>query len=342
MIYSSESKYARKFYIPSGVVVRECGHLRIIKGKGLPPYYAKYASTLPESFNLDGNILIIQSRLKMRGDLQYLHVLLNCDVSGLMTCQHGPATRCRLSTGRKVTFALLRYFLSNRVDLCTLRVVWKLFVRESLEAKKFKKSLDITKDILDKYASAMSEKDPVLKISMFSKMGELAHGLKDFDTEIKYYKMALEAGMELISKSIITVKDANGQDVWIPAEVQTSANNLALAYKGVCRYKEAREMYKFALSFGENETVRRNLERLLENDTEPNFGQFSTAFENLCDYCGKRMLTNRQERMQSCSRCKSAMYCNRKCQKSHWPSHKHICQQIQEQRGRETSSKRQK
>jgi len=42
---------------------------------------------------------------------------------------------------------------------------------------------------------------------------------------------------------------------------------------------------------------------------------------NKCDSCGKEHSTN----LKKCSRCKIVVYCNRDCQRRHWPQHKGIC-----------------
>jgi len=42
--------------------------------------------------------------------------------------------------------------------------------------------------------------------------------------------------------------------------------------------------------------------------------------KNNCLYCLEEV-----EGLLRCSKCRTALYCNRKCQEKHWPVHRNIC-----------------
>ena len=65
------------------------------------------------------------------------------------------------------------------------------------------------------------------------------------------------------------------------------------------------------------------------NDDDNNLGKevsnmnivTSDGITRHCSHCLKKV-----EGSSRCSKCRSALYCNRECQAKHWPVHKNICQ----------------
>jgi len=43
-----------------------------------------------------------------------------------------------------------------------------------------------------------------------------------------------------------------------------------------------------------------------------------------CSGCGKSLLPG-QQKLHTCSGCQMALYCNKDCQRAHWPTHKNLC-----------------
>src|SRR5579872_994574 len=58
---------------------------------------------------------------------------------------------------------------------------------------------------------------------------------------------------------------------------------------------------------------------MLPVQANPNQISYNTYF---CGYCNKTA-----EKLQRCAGCHFILYCDRECQKKHWPKHKDVCQQ---------------
>ena len=57
------------------------------------------------------------------------------------------------------------------------------------------------------------------------------------------------------------------------------------------------------------------------NNMKINNNDNSNGSKRACLYCLQEV-----EGSSRCSRCQTALYCNKNCQTSHWPVHKNICQ----------------
>ena len=65
---------------------------------------------------------------------------------------------------------------------------------------------------------------------------------------------------------------------------------------------------------------RLSLQRLQPNLPHNSFFNTTPDVWRTCELCGTKA-----RRMQKCSSCRLAHYCNRSCQKSHWACHKGVC-----------------
>ena len=68
--------------------------------------------------------------------------------------------------------------------------------------------------------------------------------------------------------------------------------------------------------------LRKRLCRQMFQPSLPHTSFYNTTRDvwRTCEFCGTKAM-----RMQKCSSCRLAHYCNRSCQKSHWGCHKGVC-----------------
>ena len=52
----------------------------------------------------------------------------------------------------------------------------------------------------------------------------------------------------------------------------------------------------------------------------------TSSIVDICAHCGETPRRSESQSLHKCSRCKSAAYCNRDCQRLHWKEHKAVCQ----------------
>ena len=71
-------------------------------------------------------------------------------------------------------------------------------------------------------------------------------------------------------------------------------------------------------SNNDNDSLSNDLSRI--NSDSSNGNTNSNKKKKTCLYCLKEV-----EGSSRCSKCRTALYCNKDCQVQHWPSHKNIC-----------------
>ena len=59
----------------------------------------------------------------------------------------------------------------------------------------------------------------------------------------------------------------------------------------------------------------------MDSNSSMNVKKDNSSNDHICLYCLKEV-----EGSSRCSRCRTALYCSKKCQEKHWPVHKNRCQ----------------
>ena len=63
-------------------------------------------------------------------------------------------------------------------------------------------------------------------------------------------------------------------------------------------------------------------------DGKLEFNPFIIQQRKFCYNCYSSNINNKHKKFLICSRCKTAKYCNAKCQRENWKFHKHVCKNI--------------
>merc|ERR1719473_389167 len=92
--------------------------------------------------------------------------------------------------------------------------------------------------------------------------------------------------------------------------------------------KDGRKMGRSALKKKVEYKIKQKCPKMEKKSNPPKWVRRMWKFvkkEKKCEACGKN---DPRAKLLACARCKTALYCNRKCQKKHFKTHKLVCSPI--------------